>query len=701
MSNNWSEGQRFDFKRTWKDLLSSEERIVKFSRHVIAFGNVSYRTGKPSYIIFGVDDKTHNLHDIYNCFPIDLPESLRDANVHLSTIMEDGVLRPIVNKLSEWIGPEVPDLQLEYGDVSLDDNNQFFIAWLRIFHHHDVRRPYYLKRSYTTGRGDYYKKGEVFIRKGSSSAKLDSSQIDSLVCYKDAAYLSQIEWKRLIDWSRTGDFIQAKEYFPYIEPRSINSEVMLRDSILDALDEKHRFIAIIGPAGSGKSLFLRRIACALAGRHPLVFARRNDFGEEIRGNLEGSEIHRTYEEDYISYTVKDIIQELEPTPILPIPIFFPLRTDFPEVVQFQKKLERSIADVIGYSKPLDLWSLFNIPGSRWVLLFDGADELHNPEDRINKLLGWISTLPANVQVIITSRHNMGIDRFGLTFSLAPLRAEEIYLLIRRRLWYSLEIIARVDENYDKKEMIRKIISWVKRHREFLPILRNHRSLFAFTKYLGGDLSSYVADIDRDSVIINDPNRFRGNSKILEETASLPIITGQTIDFDDDAFFFEDEATEAESEGIEDEVIEAEYSNLPSLGILLRIINLEMRNQEVKRKYWQHAAQQIDDLARRQLEEVAWISDWANIYIDIEEFKRKNLIDQSSVEWNENIGFLIRVDYRQKKFYCQLYQHYFAAEYSCHLSNLEQKLLEESIYARKVCQLHKELMEADGKVPLVN
>lgn len=698
VDSNWSEGQRFDFKYTWKGLLLSEEKTVQFSRHIIAFANISYRTGKPCFIFFGVDDTTHKFHDMYGCFPGDPPEKLKDPNSHISTLMEDGVLRPIINELSKWIGPEVPDLQLEYGDVPQEGDERIFVAWLRIFSQ-NAKQPYYLLRSYK----NYYRKGEVFIRKGSSSVKLDSSQIDSLVCYKDAAYLTQVEWKKLIDWSRTGDFIKARDYLPYIEPRSNNSELLLKDSILNALDEKHQFIAIFGPAGSGKSLFLRRIACDLAEKHPSVFARRDNFGEDIQENQVGireDNYSDAPEEDYSTYAVKDIIQELEPTPILPIPIFFSLRTDFPEADQFQKILEKLIADVIEYSKPLDLWSLFKIPGSRWVLLFDGADELHNAEDRINKLLGWISALPSNVQVIITSRPKMGIDNFDLAFSIAPLQAKEICLLIGKRLWNSRKIIARGEENFDKKEMIKKIISWVKGNRELLPILKNHRALDAFTKYFDNYFVSYEADIDKDIVKIGMAEQYLENKQALGES-SLPIIKEQIIDFDDDSFFFEDEETEDESEGPEDEVLGTDYSNFRSIGELLRVINLEMRKQEVKRKCWQSAAQEIDDKARRQLEEVAWISDWASVVIDVVDYEQQNLIEKPCVEWNENIGYLTRVDYRKKKFACPLYQHYFAAEYSCYLKKIEPKLLGGSREAKKVRQLHKELREANGLMPLVN
>jgi len=162
-----SEGPFIDFKRDWADILSEPDKTFrKLVRHVIAFANVAYRTGIPCRFVFGVDDKTRQIYSIKDVYPGAPPKGKDSSGMAIDHLMNDGVLLPIEIELDKWIGPEVPELSLEYGEID-DCGETKLVAWLQVnppFNPDECSSHYYLKHAHTS-RGYFSKKARYLYAK--------------------------------------------------------------------------------------------------------------------------------------------------------------------------------------------------------------------------------------------------------------------------------------------------------------------------------------------------------------------------------------------------------------------------------------------------------------------------------------------------------------------------------------------------------
>jgi hypothetical protein len=83
-------------------------------------------------------------------------------------------------------------------------------------------------------------------------------------------------------------------------------------------------------------------------------------------------------------------------------------------------------------------------------------------------------------------------------------------------------------------------------------------------------------------------------------------------------------------------------------------------------------------------------------VDIGKCQREGWITEESLEWNEHLGFLRRVERYKHAFICQLYQLYAAAEYSSRYPDeLERRLADlqqPDDVTKLVCNLKRELTE---------
>ncbi len=118
--NKYMEGPRYDLKLTWKEKLSTEEDTFKLVKPILALANISYRTGKKCFLLFGVDDD-HKIKGInQDEFEYPLAAKVKDEikkSESLLKKMDDGVLKIFQEQIVEWISPDIPDLELEFGFV--------------------------------------------------------------------------------------------------------------------------------------------------------------------------------------------------------------------------------------------------------------------------------------------------------------------------------------------------------------------------------------------------------------------------------------------------------------------------------------------------------------------------------------------------------------------------------------------------------
>ncbi len=676
------EGPTLDFKRTWKDKLNTnEDKFRDLARHLIAFGNISYRTGKPCYIVYGVDNKTRDIYSLCGEFPGVHPERADDPTVSLNYLMEDGVLNPILRAMQEWIKPAIPDIGIKFGYIE-DEGTTKLVAWL-VIQASPQQGPYRLKKGIIS-RDYHYRSGLLFIRKGSNTVILSEDQVDDLRSFNEAIYLSKTDWSTLISTHRKNDFLVDHNLAPYMPFKSTINDADIEESVINALDEGKKVIAILGDAGSGKSVLLRRISYRLANRHldeneqAITTVVRNGFGEASPNE------ERDAPENY---EVKNIAEELEPLPKFPVPIYFPLRIDFSEIADFEKKLAHQISTILGKHKNIKLERYFNIPRSQWILLLDGLDELNNPDDRCPKIGFWLNDLPANVQVILSSRPYIPIGEVDLTLTIRHLTSKEIFDLTIQKINIEKERLFNLQDDKwelfnpdDFEDMNGQIKDWYKKHTEVWPLLANHRALSAFILYLF-NVTPNRPSIDNYKVDLVKKRTYK--NELLSGT--LPV---QKIKTDELLSTSEILGAELGDEKVSPKRLFSEESLL--MGEILRKITTEMREQELQRKVYQPGRVSLDDEARMQLEQVGWVSKWNTHFIDIETCKLKNCYSPQSWEWNANIGFIKRHNYHLYHFICKLYQLYLAAEFSSRMPEQDLNIIPHDQNYDRVMELRRQL-----------
>lgn len=359
-----AEGPFLDFKaHVYK--LDDDDKQFECARDVIAFANVARRTGRKCYILFGIgkDEKDRRtLHDVRNDFPgTKQPRGWDNPNVSIHEKQIDGVLKVLYDILQHWIDPQIPELTLEYGEI-----DGKFVSYLEI-KPTPASRPFSLKRSFAPKKGKAFKQGDVFVRKGASTVLLPESEVPSLCSQHQVVYLEQPEWREIIRVHQSGDFEKMQNLSPYVPPKTDQPDISAFDAVMQALDKGKRLVVITGHAGSGKTVLLHRLAYAIAQRHNLdLLTQREYFGQLLQNEDENE-------------TITSIEDELEVIPSFPVPVFMPLRAVFESTDELEQQLLKRLHEWTGRDDTNTIHQFFKIPGSRWIILFDGIDEIRNRE----------------------------------------------------------------------------------------------------------------------------------------------------------------------------------------------------------------------------------------------------------------------------------------------------------------------------------
>jgi len=676
VKGNWVESTNLDFKRSWE--WHNEDAKFKLAKHLIAMANTAYRTGKETFIFYGVVDETHAYYDLTNVYPDRnaLDQRLQRSDVYRGSLMEDGVRKVIQDEMKHWIDP--PDelsFSLEYGEVSDDqEGSKKLVAYLRIAPPRDCLLR--LSREFRVRKVIYYP-GQIFIRKGSSSVSLDESQAAKLFKSTAAAYLKENEWRIWLNFHQSGEFSRAFEATLYYPSKFENADQPVEEVLWKDIQQSVRRIAILGMAGSGKTLLLQRISYRLAAAHGEQPCRRPHFAfDETIGKWD-------YEDEAEDLPVVHDILELETTLYNVIPFFYSLvGADFTTPDDIERLLERKACEILG--RDLSLKSLWNIPGSKWILLLDALDEVNSVNTRARVLISWIRRLPGNIQVILTTRpFIISAEQDWETRKFVPLKDDEIVQLLRQRLESQITINTDIIEY----SLIATIEMWLRKNTGMYPLLSSHRAHTVFAEYA----SEFIGQSSNQSFAFAADEPAKTISAIeesihyAEETPpvrdenienSLTVLTPFSIDAPESLLYAEVENVDLEgafansvnhsTESKEDSAHVAVWH--PPLAHLLRALTDKIRFIEAKRKEWLDG-QKFDQRAREQLEYLAWESDWETPEFNIIRAKEKAkqngwVLDEGAFDWNENLGFLTRIqDSRKRCFVCSLYQHYAAAEYA--------------------------------------
>lgn len=598
--------------RDFKEILyrvgrGHDEENFGFIRDIIAFANIARHTGKSCYILFGVKDKSRELIDTKNQHPFAncCPPLLNDKNVSMA-YKQESIISHYRQIIKKWINNE-PKISLRYGEVEGK-----LVSYLEV-------EPTYSNDPFSLSEDYKGNKGKVYIRKGSSTEEITQEDARSLFSASKIKYLSFNEWKSIADYYSTGDFYKAATINPPFDVKTTEG-LIAQDFIEDEIKKGKKSIVILAAAGAGKTILLQRITFR-AAQDLLSFLQSTPLEEQ---------------EDIFS------------TPKKSVPIHLYLRT----VIESKNCIDKLIIkELINIGINIDnVNQLFNIPDSRWIILFDGIDELRNRREAGPILRSWIRELPINVQVVLTSRPGFAENLTELDIPLNPLNENEIRSIIFGKLH---DKVSELNHNSDNIEIIENIIDkFLVDHPSILEILNRNRAIDGFLSYCIANYTIEKPLLDQDIVNINH-NEMIISFDTTESSQLLPKIS-------EDEIVNENGGSEVNNDD-PDNKNEAPL-NLPlSLPLAIQKITEYMQLEEIKRqKDFGEDAFKIADRATHELSELAW--NLQDIRFSCREEEVKKIIIDQSIEWNEFIGFIKLIEYPNYIFWCELLKDYFAAYY---------------------------------------
>lgn len=638
LCKKWREGPRLDYKSQILKLRDEKEQF-SFIKDVIAFANTARRIGKPCWIVFGFDEKKGNYIDVSSQYPANEPDWAHDPNIPLATKQTDLVENVILQKCGNWIDQRV-DMKYFYGYICEDEKK--LVSYLEI-RPSMTNEPFKLRKNYIPKKGTAYHIGDVFIRWGSSSVVLNSSEIGYLCSCSQALYLDKFNWTSLIDFylKRNSKYFEKINDFPPLIKVGGNN---IFDVFENFLKSDYSLMEIIGKAGLGKTTLLLGLTHYLAKKLSIESIDKPYFG---------------YSEKQIENetTVNSYISALEVVPQNFVPIYFSMREHFSNETAFKETLMKNILGIVKYNNEdenIGLESVFNIPGSKWVLFLDGIDEIINREKFGPILNSWIKRLGRNVKVVIASRPDYidKIDNYYVV-ELCPLTEE----LSKNYILQSIK--NREIENRKKKEISKRIESILNQN-DILKMLNNFRAIEGFLQWVD---DTYIPDkpsLDLDEVTITSPTQVEpntGNENIPQiDPENLDLIN---VDITSASKFISDFELEEPLQN-ENEFVEVEDA-CPAIKAVVDYMNQE----EMKRNRKWGEKQDLVEEAEIGIEKISWYEDWEKHEFNYQEYIKRKIIKKHSIQWNIDVGWLERIpnNIYWCRYYTPLIHLFFAANYA--------------------------------------
>ncbi len=663
----WAEGPRLDFKSEVLKV-DDEERQFKFARHLIAFANVARRTGKSCWMVFGVgkDETTGEriVLDVKSQYPgRKQPKDWSKPAASIAELQADGVEKIYTDLAKDWIDP-LPDFGLCYGEYEGK-----FVSYLHI-EPRDGGKPYCLKRNYIPPKKDEtaHYKGDVFIRLGSSSIKVPPEQVRFLVPATEVAYLKRQDWQEIVEQAK----FDSEKFCDLLmaSPLYDTSGSPIFATVTERLQKGERLIALIGNAGQGKTTVINALAWELA--------------QQV--NFDG--LREYFGATDTSTDSLSVAKDLEIVPATRVPVKMELRKAFEDTATFEKELLKAVLGSIPNDKRLEHY--WRIPGSRWVLLLDGLDEITDWRRFADYLKTWIGQLPDNVQVVISSRP-YAIGKMPEELRLAPLDPKQVFALLQQRLVD--ESPETADENYSA------IQSYLQNEPGVFELLLTPRAVDGFLKFwLNLEPVRTKADKIAPIVVNHEDATNKTQNQPVKPKAIMPGIDLDELVSDSGLSMFKGLRTS-------DDFNEPEQSETPiPVAVALSSVTDYMYDEEQKRQEgrWGRGVIDVLDDAQETLQKTAWRKDWT-----IETFE-KRLMKKELLELNEYIGFVIRVAAKHQYRYCSLFfQSFCAARYAAELlQDKEDKILKQLTERKtipataQVLKLLNQLREASQRPQLL-
>ena len=636
-------GERFDLDIKAKMYkLDSNCRKGEFARDIIAFANTARRTGRPAYIVFGIKDESREyVPGLENQYPGEKKPRGWDApHVGHAKVMVDGVEMYFRNTARAWIHPS-PDLNLQWGFYK----EKFFI-YLEILPL-PTEKPFSLQRTFVKD-DKQHQIGDQFIRYGPATQKVTEDLKPFLTTYS-VPYLNFQQWKYLFTRHQNDLFkksyekiksfplygdrqkrmtaecgqTETGEVFPSFDPQRNDNNLF--DTLMKRIDAfsmaplssqtQAQIINVSGIAGSGKSTLLRAVAY---------------------------EMGVSFDHSALSNFPKDI-------PQIPIPLYVVVR-EFPNNLGDFKRALKNEIDIQWKGEVEDY---FAIPGTRWILMLDGLDELYKWEDFLPTLKGWLKSLPPNVMVFLAARPYIW-PPYEPVYMVRPLTPQETRDLLTSHIYQAYATEDDAPDIHAIEEYIeQKVWPYLTSEdgRLLLPLLNTPRAVEALLDKL------QIAD---EEVFLEDLLHVPREMELLQAFATpmassnseLSAMKISEVDALSSLAFDLEDVVNEESEGTEgatpEEALISEEADspgvvFPSSPLLLGVEILDYLWWEAEEKKFArigrwHIERKAMLVARRDLQEIAWHADWETLCFDV-----TTGFDKKSWFYCERIGVIQPVD----------------------------------------------------------
>ncbi len=314
----------------------------------------------------------------------------------------------------------------------------------------------------------------------------------------------------------------------------------------------------------------------------------------------------------------------------------------------------------------------------------------------------MNELPANVQVVLTSRPGYGLSEQDGRYrflEIDQLKPEEIRRLLKGKIGATCDergIAFPTEKTLDDLSSLTELSGF----------LINQRAIDGLIElWLPESGSALDPVIDRVSeiVMVHDSIPYDNDIDVNHsiEIGDMPFITHDEIisDLDIQADIIQQEDINSQNEGSdiltssddtlgnesqgntesetdesetdEVEIDESETFSFPSLAGMTRyVVGYLYKKEEARREDWGKKEKHAVNTARNELAYIAWKENWEitdfNSFICI----RRKQIKSDSLACNEDIGFLESLDGKRHQFISSLLHKYFIADFGFDLENNE-------------------------------
>jgi hypothetical protein len=386
----FEEGLLRDRKRELPNLFDPGSR-VEFIKDVIAFANTARRFGKAAYLLYGIDDAMEILGLEESIGPYEAQARSGSYDIEMSEdryaehLWKETVQKMMLQAIEEYIDPELGSAcQLCRGYVRERLCAHLRVPPLRCSRHFVVRRQMKGK-----GKVTVLEEGLSWIRRGESKSKLERSLVSEggddpyLYSAHDVPSPLTSDWKRYFE-KLEGEYHRYDAFeFPGYQQLLDTEGFSLANTVGEFLsaEEDQQLLVIRGAAGSGKTMFLKRLVSSLA-------------------QSGSSEMYAAREAE----------------------VFLPEGFTVPVYISLRhwhggRALSEEVIDEV--NKLMDLWDvrpkrpsmLLDDRAIRWLVIFDGLDEIWDRDQRraFNWGLAAFRTEHRRVKILLTMRPDVSFS----------------------------------------------------------------------------------------------------------------------------------------------------------------------------------------------------------------------------------------------------------------------------------------------------